>query len=96
MSQNGFGVNNMQWLMCHKTKLKQNKSIPRVLYTYLHQTFSWWDIVTKMSVVLWLSSQEMDTATRVQILDETDCISHGINTLREGMNPLILPQAMGK
>ena len=26
--------------------------------------------------MLWLSSQEMDTATRVQIVDETDCISH--------------------
>ena len=43
-----------------------------------------------------LSSQEMDTATRVQILDETDCISHSTNTLGEGMNPIILPPAMGK
>ena len=37
--------------------------------------------------------REMDTATRVQILDETDCIS---NTLGKGMNPIILPPAMGK
>ena len=36
----------------------------------------------------------MDTATRVQILDETDCISHSTNTLGEGMNPIILPPAM--
>ena len=34
----------------------------------------------------------MDTATRVQIQDETDYISHSINTLRKG----ILPPAMGK
>ena len=34
----------------------------------------------------------MDTATRVQILDETDCISHSTNALRKGMNPIILPQ----
>ena len=34
--------------------------------------------------------------TRVQILDETDCISHSINTLGKGMNPIILPPAMGK
>ena len=27
--------------------------------------------------------------TRVQILDETDCISHSTNTLRKGMNPII-------
>ena len=33
---------------------------------------------------------------RVQILDETDCISHSTNTLGEGMNPIILPPAMGK
>ena len=32
----------------------------------------------------------MDTATRVQILDETDCISHNTNTLGKGMNPIIL------
>ena len=34
--------------------------------------------------------------TRVQILDETDCISHYTNTLGKGMNPIILPPAMGK
>ena len=27
----------------------------------------------------------------VQILDETDCISHNTNTLGKGMNPIILP-----
>ena len=37
----------------------------------------------------------MDTVTRVQILDETDCISHSTNTLGKGMNPIILPPAMG-
>ena len=35
-------------------------------------------------------------ATRVQILDETDCISHSTNTLGKGMNPIILPPAMCK
>ena len=39
---------------------------------------------------------EMDTATRVQILDETDCISHSTNTLGEGMHPVILQPSMGK
>ena len=34
--------------------------------------------------------------TRVQILDETDSISHSTNTLSRGMNPIILPPAMGK
>ena len=34
--------------------------------------------------------------TRVQILDETDCISHSTHTLGKGMNPIILPPAMDK
>ena len=34
--------------------------------------------------------------TRVQILDETCCISHSTNTLGKGMNPIIFPPAMGK
>ena len=38
---------------------------------------------------------EMDTATRVQTKDETDCISHCTNTLGKGMIPIILPPAMG-
>ena len=36
------------------------------------------------------------TVTQVQILDKTFCISHSINTLGKGMNPIILPQAVGK
>ncbi len=36
----------------------------------------------------------MDTATRVQILNEADCISHSTNTLEKGMNPIILPSAI--
>ena len=32
---------------------------------------------------------------RVQILDETDCILHSPNTFGKGMNPIILPPAMG-
>ena len=47
-------------------------------------------------VVYWLSSLEMDTVTRVQILDETYFISHSTNTLGKGMNPIILPPEMGK
>ena len=38
----------------------------------------------------------MSTATQVQILDETDSISHSTNTLGKGMNPVILPPAMDK
>ena len=37
-----------------------------------------------------------DTATRAQILNETDCISYSTNTLGKGMNPIILPPAVGK
>ena len=37
----------------------------------------------------------MDTATRVQFLDETDCISHSTNTLGKRIHPIILPPAIG-
>ena len=38
----------------------------------------------------------MDMATWVQNLDKTDYISHCTNTHGKGMNPIILPPAMGK
>ena len=44
----------------------------------------------------WLSSQEMDTETQVQILDKFVYISHSTNTLGKGMNAPILPSAIGK
>ena len=41
--------------------------------------------------------EEMDTAVRVPILDEADCILHSTNTLgKKSLNPIILPPAMGK
>ena len=39
---------------------------------------------------------ELDTAIRVRILDKTDCISYSTKTLGKGMNPIILPPAIGK
>ena len=50
----------------------------------------------EVPVVQWLSSKEMDTAIRVQILYKADCISHSSNTFEKGMNPIILPPAMDK
>ena len=38
----------------------------------------------------------MDTASRVQILDETAYILHSDITLEKVMNPIVLPLAMGK
>ena len=38
----------------------------------------------------------MDMTTQVQILDKADCISNSTNTVGKGMNPIILPPAMGK
>ena len=43
-----------------------------------------------------IHSKEMDTATRVQTLDETDYMSLSTNTLGKGINPIILPPATGK
>ena len=33
---------------------------------------------------------------KVDIPDETDCISHSSNSFGKGMNQIILPPAMGK
>ena len=38
----------------------------------------------------------MESVTRVQILDETGCISLCVNDLERGMNPSVLHSAMGK
>ena len=40
--------------------------------------------------------KEIDTAIRVQIVDEDDCISYCTNTFEKGMNPIILLPAMSK
>ena len=32
----------------------------------------------------------------IDIMDETNCISQSTNTLGKGLNPIILPPAMGK
>ena len=41
-------------------------------------------------------SVERHSATQVQILDWVDCILLSTNTLGKGMNPIILPLAVGK
>ena len=38
----------------------------------------------------------MESAIGVQILDETDCISHSTNIFGKGVNPIMISQAMGK
>ena len=43
-----------------------------------------------------MKTKKKNQTKRVQIQDKTDCISHSTNTLGKGMNPIILPPAMGK
>ena len=38
----------------------------------------------------------MDTATRVQILDEVECISHSTNNIGKDIDSIIIRQGMGK
>ena len=38
----------------------------------------------------------MDTTTWVRILYDADCISHRLNNIDKGMNPIILPPAMSE
>ena len=50
----------------------------------------------KMLELLSVAVQMKHIKVFIQILDETDCISHSTNTLGKGMNPIILLPAMGK
>ena len=47
-------------------------------------------------IVLWLPSEGMDSATRVQNLGEAVCISKSAKTLVKCMNQIILSLTMGK
>ena len=44
----------------------------------------------------WLSSKEMDTATRIQILAKAAGIAHNASTLGKSINPTILSPAICK
>ena len=92
----GF-INGLEY---YKTKKIENKYRPPRLQHYQDRLLYWeaaWRLMATYSHSMqWLSSKEMDTATRVQILDQTYCISHNTNTLGKGMNPNILPPAMSK
>ena len=83
------------------------KIITRLVADCIKDFIIWFDLATNFSVIKifeWKcksnrkvqASYERDTVTRVQILDEIDCISHITDTLGKGMNPIILPPAMSK
>ena len=42
-------------------------------------------------VMSWFMSKDMDPVTRIQILDEADCISKSTNTRGKSMTPTIRP-----
>ena len=46
--------------------------------------------------LMFLLFWEINTAMRVQVLDEDYCISHSSNTIGKGMTPIIIPPALGK
>ena len=76
------------------------------LCSFFFQNVFWtlfYQLKDNISTVIWYQQGGargvmviVDTATRVQILAATDCISHSTNTLGKGMNPVILPPAMVK
>ena len=56
------------------------------------ELFFWTFVGARGVMVIVVGNGHGDTS----LLDETDCISHSTNTLGKGMNPVILPPAMGK
>ena len=77
----------MNWKSMRKLRRSIKEDLKQKSFARTHRYF----LNTKIK-----EEKKMNTATRVQILDETDCISHNTNTLGKGMNPIILPPAMGK
>ena len=73
--------------------ISTNTDLP--YYYYYQKWIGLVDMFNSLSTSF-VSLPDMDTAMRVQFLDKTDCISHSTNTLGKGMNPIILPPAMGK
>ena len=58
------------------------------IYIYIYIYMHWWCNGYRI--------KKKDKVTRVQILPENVCIWYSSNTLKEGMNPIIPPPAMGK
>ena len=54
------------------------------------------DSVLEAFLVQWLPFWEMDTVTRVQVLDQAVCISHSTKILGKSIHPSILLPAIGK
>ena len=77
-----------------------------IIYSFRvsHISIGWWlftrvwetESLLKSPWLFSVSSLEMDTTIRVQILDKADCISHSTNTRGKVMNSIILLPAMGK
>ena len=71
-------------------------------YIYLQKRLTenhTWDdrkLVMEALMVLYLSSQEVDSETWVQAQNGAGCISQSANASRKGMNLTILPPAMSK
>ena len=104
-----YGIKkNRNQTMSQTIKSRKQNWEEKQLYGYLKiqkKLLIWlyeqWEILKKETESLDKSTcacgvMVMDTATRVQILNETGCISRCTNTLGKGMNPLILPPATGK
>ena len=80
MNKSDLALNNLQWLICHKTQTNQ----------IFCQFLSWFKFVNQLSLL------KMKSASRVQILEEAFCILLCTNTLKKGLNPSVLPPVMGK
>ena len=69
----------------------------RRIWTRQHEFKSWTRLIAELQNCrrcLWCNGYCHRQWTQVQILDETDFISHCTNTLEKGMNPIILRPAI--
>ena len=90
---------------CNKIMFKTWKNVTET-YGMLQATF-WLSCMNRASVFEWHKKfkrrcpwcngyRRRNWTRRHEFKSWTDCISHSTNTLGKGMNPIILPPAMGK
>ena len=71
----------------------------KMLYIYIYIYSKVWNEIKqyKKKRCAWCNDYHRRNWTQQhEFKSWTDCISHGTNTLGKGMNPIILPPAMGK
>ena len=91
MCMENLALNNLQWLICHKTK---SNHIYLVYIRYIGRMVRLFTNGCPRGVMV--KAMNCGIVVREFVLQSRYYVHFRANTLGKGMNPLILPPAMGK